>query len=64
MSNDATDPIRKSLRLLEEQHDVHPTWPEQIEQGWLQAQQSEFVDGDVAFDRLEARIRKHGRRLR
>ena len=64
MSNPTSKAIHKSPRLLAEQHDVHPTWLEQIAQGWLQAQQSEFVDGDVAFDRLEARIRKHGRTLR
>lgn len=64
MSNPTSKAIHKSPRLLKAQHDVRPKWRDQIEQGWLQAQRGEFVDGDVAFDRLEARTKERGPRLR
>ena len=60
--NNASEVIRESLRLLQEQDEMRVEWREQIEQGWLQAKRGEFVDGDVAFDRLEDRIKEHGRK--
>lgn len=54
--------IRESLRLLRERDEMRLKWREQIEQGWLQAQRGELIDGDVAFDKLEERIKEHGRK--
>jgi antitoxin ParD1/3/4 len=58
----ASEVIRESLRLLKEHDEMRVKWREQIEQGWLQAQRGELVDGNVAFDRLEERIKEHGRK--
>ena len=60
--NNASEVIRESLRLLKEHDEMRVKWREQIEQGWLQAQRGELVDGDVAFDKLEERIKEHGRK--
>ena len=58
----ASEVIRDSLRLLKEHDEMRVKWREQIEQGWLQAQRGELVDGGVAFDKLEARIKEHARK--
>jgi Arc/MetJ-type ribon-helix-helix transcriptional regulator len=62
MNNNASELIRESRRLLKEHDEMRVKWREQIEQGWLQAQRGELVDGDVALDRLEERIKEHGRK--
>jgi putative addiction module CopG family antidote len=59
---DASDVIRVSLQLLKEHDDMRVKWREQIEQGWLQAQSGELVDGNVAFDKLDDRITAHARK--
>jgi antitoxin ParD1/3/4 len=59
--NSASEVIRESLRLLKEHDEMRVTWREQIEQGWLQAERGELVDGDAAFDRLAERIKEHAR---
>lgn len=55
----ASDVVRESLRLLKEHDEVNMKWREQIEQGTLQAERGELVDGDTAFDRLDERIKAH-----
>jgi antitoxin ParD1/3/4 len=60
--NNVGEVIRESLRLLKEHDEMRVKWREQIEQGWLQAQRGELIDGDVAFDKLEERIKEHGRK--
>jgi len=60
--SNASEVIREGLQLLKEHDEMRVKWREQIEQGWLQAQRGELVDGDVAFDKLEERIKEHGRK--
>ena len=56
--NNASEVVREGLRLLKEQEEVRLRWREQIERGWLQAQAGHLVDGDGAFRRIDARIKK------
>jgi antitoxin ParD1/3/4 len=56
--NNASEVIREGLRLLKENDEVRLKWRDSIERGWLQAQRGELVDGDVAFRRLDERIKK------
>lgn len=56
--NNASEVVREGLRLLKEQDEIRRRWREQIEIGWQQAQRGELVDGDVAFRRIDARIKK------
>lgn len=60
--NNASEVVRESLRLLKEHDDIRVKWREQIERGWLQAQAGNLVDGDEAFKRIDARIKKAGRK--
>lgn len=60
--NNASEVIRESLRLLKEHDDIRLKWREQIERGWLQAQRGELVDGAEAFQRIDERIKKAGRK--
>lgn len=60
--NNASEVIREGLRLLKEHDDVRLKWREQIEQGWLQAQARNVLDGPKAMvaikDRLKNRSKK------
>ncbi len=62
MYNNASEVIRESLRLFKEHDDIRLKWREQIERGWLQAQRGELVDGVEAFQRIDERIKKAGRK--
>ena len=56
--NNASEVIREGLRLLKDHDEIRVKWREQIERGWLQAQDGQLVDGDEAFRRIDARIKK------
>ena len=55
--NNASEVVRESLRLLKEHDEIRLKWREQIEQGWLQAQRGELVDGNEVFGRLDKRLK-------
>ena len=54
--------MREGLRLLKESDEIRQRMREQIERGVLDAQAGRFVDGDEAFSRIDARIKKTGRK--
>jgi predicted transcriptional regulator len=56
--------VREGLRLLKEQDEIRVRWREQIERGWQEAQAGRLVDGDEAFRRIDARIKKAAVRKR
>jgi len=60
--NNASEVVREGLRLLKEHDEIRLKWREQIERGWLEAQRGELVDGDDAFRRIDARIKKAARK--
>ena len=62
--NNASEVVREGLRLLKEHDDVRLRWREQIERGWQDAQAGRLVDGDKAFQRIDARIKKAAARKR
>ena len=62
--NNASEVVREGLRLLKEQDEVRLRWREQIERGWQEAQAGRLVDGDEAFRRIDARIKKAAVRKR
>lgn len=62
--NNASEVVREGLRLLKEQDDVRLRWREQIERGWQEAQAGRLVDGDEAFRRIDARLKKGAGRKR
>ena len=47
-----------------EHDEVRLRWREQIERGWQDAQAGRLVDGDDAFRRIDARIKKAAARKR
>ena len=64
MYNNASEVVREGLRLLKEHDEVRLRWREQIERGWQDAQAGRLVDGDDAFRRIDARIKKAAARKR
>jgi antitoxin ParD1/3/4 len=62
--NNASEVVREGLRLLKEYDEVRLRWREQIERGWQDAQAGRLVDGDEAFRRIDARIKKAAARKR
>lgn len=60
--NNASEVVREGLRLLKESDEIRQRMREQIERGVLDAQAGRFVDGDEAFSRIDARIKKTGRK--
>ena len=62
--NNASEVVREGLRLLKEHDEVRLRWREQIERGWQDAQAGRFVNGDEAFRRIDARIKKAAARKR
>jgi antitoxin ParD1/3/4 len=62
--NNASEVVREGLRLLKEQDEVRLRWREQIERGWQEAEARRLVDGDEAFRRIDARIKKGASRKR
>lgn len=62
--NNASEVVREGLRLLKEHDEVRLRWREQIERGWQDAQAGRLVDGDAAFRRIDARIKKAAARKR
>jgi antitoxin ParD1/3/4 len=62
--NNASEVVREGLRLLKEHDEVRLRWREQIERGWQDAQAGRLVDGDDAFRRIDARIKKAAARKR
>ena len=64
MYNNASEVVREGLRLLKEQDEVRLRWREQIERGWQEAQAGHLVDGEEAFRRIDARIKKAASRKR
>ena len=62
--NNASEVVREGLRLLKEQDDVRLRWREQIERGWQEARAGRLVDGNDAFRRIDARIKKAAARKR
>ena len=62
--NNASEVVREGLRLLKEHDEVRLRWREQIERGWQDAQGGRLVDGDAAFRRIDARIKKAAARKR
>lgn len=62
MYNNASEVIREGLRLLKEHDEVRLRWRQQIEQGWLQAQAGQVVDGEDVFRRANERLKQRARR--
>jgi antitoxin ParD1/3/4 len=62
--NNASEVVREGLRLLKEQDEVRLRWREQIERGWQEAQAGRLVEGNEAFRRIDARIKKAAGRKR
>jgi antitoxin ParD1/3/4 len=62
--NNASEVVREGLRLLKEHDEVRLRWREQIERGWQDAQAGRLVNGDDAFRRIDARIKKAAARKR
>ena len=62
--NNASEVVREGLRLLKEQDEIRLRWREQIERGWQDAQAGRLVNGDEAFRRIDARIKKAAGRKR
>jgi antitoxin ParD1/3/4 len=62
--NNASEVVREGLRLLKEHDEVRLRRREQIERGWQDAQAGRLVDGDEAFRRIDARIKKAAARKR
>lgn len=60
--NNASEVVREGLRLLKESDEIRQRMREQIERGVLDAQAGRLVDGDEAFRRIDARIKKTGRK--
>ena len=60
--NNASEVIREGLRLLKEHDEVRARWREEIEQGWLQAQAGQVIDGEEVFRRADALIKARARR--
>ena len=58
--NSASEVVREALRLLEQRDEVFTLRKDevrkQIEEGWQAAGRGEFVDGDEAFDRIDAEL--------
>jgi len=62
--NNASEVVREGLRLLKEHDEVRLRWRGQIERGWQEAQAGRLVDGDEAFRRIDARLKKAAARKR
>jgi antitoxin ParD1/3/4 len=60
--NNASEVIREGLRLLKEHDEVRVRWREQIERGWLQAKAGQVVDGEEVFRKIDAGIKRRGRK--
>jgi len=56
--NNASEVVRESLRLLKEHDEIRLKWREQIERGWIAAQQGRVVDGPQAMTHARARLSK------
>ena len=56
--NNASEVVRESLRLLKEHDEIRLKWREQIERGWIAAQQGRVVDGPQAMTDARARLSK------
>ena len=56
--NNASEVVRESLRLLKEHDEIRLKWREQIERGWIAAQQGRVVDGPQAMIHARARLSK------
>lgn len=57
--NSASEVVREGLRLLQAAEEAKLRWAaearEKIERGWQQAQEGKLVDGDVVFQRINAK---------
>ena len=60
--NNASEVIREGLRLLKEHDEVRLRWREQIERGWLQAQNGQLVDGPKAMAEIKARVKTRAKK--
>ena len=58
----ASEVVREGLRLLKEHDEIRVKWREQIDRGWLQAQQGKAVDGPTAMSGIRARIKTKTRK--
>ena len=58
--NSASDVFREALQLLEQRDEVFTLHKDeirkQIEEGWQSAKRRDLVDGDEAFDRIDAEL--------
>ncbi len=57
--NSVSEVVREALRLLERDEELtirRDGFREDIEEGWRSARRGEFVDGDEAFDRMDAEL--------
>jgi antitoxin ParD1/3/4 len=58
--NSASDVLRDALLLLEQRDEVFTLRRDemraQIEEGWQEARNGEFVDGDEFFDQMDAEL--------
>ena len=60
--NNASEVIREGLRLLKEHDEVRRRWREQIERGWLQAQEGQLVNGPEAMSEIKRRLKSRAKR--
>lgn len=55
-----TEVLSEALQLLEQRDRIlmarNEEYRRQIEDGWLAARRSDFVDGDEAFDRIDSEL--------